>query len=197
MHATLDRTALQPPGAGIPPLERAFAGIGLRAYARLAGEARILERFRRQAQQAIDATKRLPEEQASLRVRIARIPGIEDSSREWSAFMVLEHLCIVNSGILGLFPALLKGWSGLREVRIQDVKPNPQAGPEQLDRFRRVVERYSAKVRALGHLHPSHTHPHPWFGELNARQWHALAAIHNGLHRAQIERITAVLASGG
>ena len=32
-------------------------------------------------------------------------------------------------------------------------------------------------------------HSHPWFGPMDAAHWHALAAVHNGLHRRQIVSI--------
>lgn len=38
---------------------------------------------------------------------------------------------------------------------------------------------------------------HPWFGALNAYDWHALAAHHLALHRVQIERILEGLKAGG
>ena len=39
------------------------------------------------------------------------------------------------------------------------------------------------------------TYAHPWFGPLDARGWQALAAFHLDLHRVQIERILAGLAT--
>jgi len=32
---------------------------------------------------------------------------------------------------------------------------------------------------------------HPWFGEMNAHQWHCLAAMHQSVHRKQMQRILA------
>jgi len=32
-------------------------------------------------------------------------------------------------------------------------------------------------------------HPHPWCGSLVAAHWHALAPVHNGVHRRHVERI--------
>ena len=37
------------------------------------------------------------------------------------------------------------------------------------------------------------THPHPWFGPLNAYQWLVFAAPHENIHRKQIEAIVAQL----
>lgn len=34
---------------------------------------------------------------------------------------------------------------------------------------------------------------HPWFGPVDAADWHALAGTHLGIHRKQIERIVAGL----
>jgi hypothetical protein len=34
---------------------------------------------------------------------------------------------------------------------------------------------------------------HPWFGRLNASEWYAMAGVHMGLHRVQLEKIVAGL----
>jgi hypothetical protein len=40
-------------------------------------------------------------------------------------------------------------------------------------------------------LRTSLRHAHPWFGELDLRGWHALAAMHTMAHRRQLQRIVA------
>jgi hypothetical protein len=51
------------------------------------------------------------------------------------------------------------------------------------------VAHYGHCVAELDDLRTRTRHVHPWFGALSARQWHALAALHNRIHRTQIERI--------
>ena len=148
-------------------------------------------RFHRESKAAIALVQPLSEEVAKTPVLIPRPIGIEDSSRHWSAAMVLEHLVTVNLGIAGVIRALSSPGNEdeLSEVRIQDVKPSESAGLEQIERLRKAAEIYGKTVTRLKDLRTTARHPHPWFGPLDARGWHALAAIHNGLHRRQIEMI--------
>ncbi|MGD8206745.1 MAG: DinB family protein [Thiohalocapsa sp.] len=184
---------LAPPGAGIPWLERRLQGFGIRLAARFVAKDRLTALFREEAARAIDNASRLSEDAGRRRVLIPRFLGIEDSSRGWSVFMTLEHLVIVNSAIAAMLPRLYAGRDISTEVRIEDVKPVPEAGPEQMDDLSRLVDRYTDIVDKLGNLRAGVAHPHPWFGPLSAAQWHALATVHNSVHRRQIDRIIKAL----
>ena len=192
-----DGARLAEPGAGIPALERWVAGAGIRALARFASRDAITRRFAQDAQRAIELARGVPEELGRRRVLIPRIAGMEDSSRDWSVYMTLEHLVIVSAGVSGLIRRLCAGREIPGSVRIQDVKLDEGAGPEQADALEDTVLRYGEEVAAHPDLRSAKRHPHPWFGPLNALQWHALAAVHNRIHRAQIEQILRRLRAGG
>jgi hypothetical protein len=184
---------LDPPGAGIPWAERALIGAGIRGAGRFLSKDRMTRMFRSEAERAIASARRLTEAQGRERVLVERFIGIEDSSRDWSVYMALEHLVIVNSAIAALLPQLYSGRVTGTEVRIEEVKPVPEAGPEQIDDLAALVDRYVDIVDKLGNLRAGTTLEHPWFGPLSAAQWHALATIHNSTHRRQIERISQTL----
>lgn len=184
---------LQSPGAGVPPMERLLLGAGIRVVARFLSKARLTGAFRDEAERAIAIARGLSEEQGRQRVLVERFIGIEDSSRDWSIYMTLEHLVIVNTAIAALLPQLYSGRVVGTQVRVEEVKPVPEAGPEQLDDLQGLVDRYTEIVEKLGNLRAGTTLRHPWFGELSAAQWHALAAVHNSTHRRQIERIANAL----
>jgi len=184
---------LEPPGAGLPWAERALIGAGIRSAGRFLSKDRLTRMFRSEAERAIASARHLPEAQGRERVLVERFIGIEDSSRHWSVYMALEHLVIVNSAIAALLPQLYSGRVIGTEVRVEEVKPVPEAGPEQIDDLAALVERYVDIVDKLGNLRAGTTLEHPWFGHLSAAQWHALATIHNSTHRRQIERISQAL----
>lgn len=186
-----DEPKLQAPGAGLPPLERLLAGAGLAGYAAVASSEQILGRFRTEAEKAVFLVAALGEEAAKTRVLIRRTFGIEDSSRNWSAAMTLEHLSIVTLAIAHGIEVLCSpnADQALAEVRIEDVKPLEDAGLEQIERLETAVEKYAQTIRGIESLRSEARHPHPWFGPLDARGWHALAAIHNTIHRRQIQAI--------
>ena len=180
---------LAAPGAGLPFVERLVSRTVLKIYAAWATKDQVLRRFQLEAEAAIALVEPLSEEAAKTPVLIPRPLGLEDSSRNWSAAMTLEHLVIVNLGIAGIIRALGSDEPELTEVRIEDVKPSEAAGLEQIERLRRAVEIYERTIKQQDDLRTPLRHPHPWFGPLDARGWHALAAIHNGLHRRQIQMI--------
>jgi hypothetical protein len=123
-------------------------------------------------------------------VLIERITGIEDSSRYWSPFMVLQHLRIVNDGIARTVEQLSQGRTVPGVVRTANMKPGPEAGVEAIEEYRECTERYLARAdAALQHTASRVKHTHPWFGPLTAHGWHCLAAIHQGVHRRQLAAI--------
>jgi hypothetical protein len=180
---------LEPAGAGIPTLERWVAGIGVKALARFASRDQITGRFTDEAERAIELARGLAGDKGRRRALIPRIAGMEDSSRNWSVYMTLEHLVIVNTGIAGLIQRLCAGRETLRVVKIEEVKPHEEAGPEQAEELEGLIARYGEIVTAHGDLRTAKRHPHPWFGPLTALQWLDLAAVHNGIHRRQVEQI--------
>lgn len=184
---------LDPPGAGIPWAERVLIGTGIRSAARFLPKDRLTRMFRNEAEKAIRVARDLTEGQGRQRVLVERFIGIEDSSRHWSVYMVLEHLVIFNSVIAALLPQLYSGRVVGTEFRVEEAKPVPEAGPEQIDDLAALVERYTDIVEKLGNLRAGTTLEHPWFGALSAAQWHALATVHSSTHRRQIERIRQAL----
>jgi hypothetical protein len=79
-------------------------------------------------------------------------------------------------------------------VRIAEVKPEAGAGAEQQSLLRAAVDDYVRLIDTLGDLRTARRHAHPWFGELDLRGWHALAAMHTLAHRRQLQRIVALQA---
>jgi hypothetical protein len=184
-----EQEGLDPVRAGIPWHERRIADLGLRIYASFVSPAAILRAFRRDALQARTLAQGISEEQGRLQVRIPRFPGIEEASRDWSVYMTLDHLVMVNTAIMVLLHAMCSDHNHGAEIRMEDVRPHADAGRDRIPALEAAVERYTDVVERLGTLRSRERHTHPWFGPLTARQWHAVAAIHNRTHRAQIEKI--------
>jgi hypothetical protein len=180
---------LQSPGAGLPVLELAFLQSMFRCACVLISLNAGLRWFKFEATKIMALARSVAAEQGALPVLINRVMGIEDSSRYWSVFMVLDHLRIVDEGITQIVHTLTDNRLFGQEVRIQDVKPSPQSGPETIGRFLKAVDGYESTVIRLGTLGGRVRHPHPWFGPMTAHDWHCLAAIHHWVHRRQLERI--------
>ena len=190
-HASL-MTQLEPPGAGLPAFELAWLRVAFRSGCAIMPINAGLRWFKLEERTITSLVRRVSVSQGSAPILIDRIVGIEDSSRCWSVFMVLDHLRIVNDAIAHIVDVLSNNQTLTQEVRIQDVKPNPMSGPEVIQEFIQSVASYESRVRKLGILGNDQRHPHPWFGPMTAFDWHCLAAIHQWVHRRQLERIVRV-----
>lgn len=188
---------LAPPGAGIPWHERIAARVGLGVGPRMVSSARITADFVAEGRRVLDLVRPVSEADARRQVLIDRLAAMEDSSRNWSLYMVLDHLIQVDTAIWVLVRRLAGGGVADMEVRIESVKPSLDAGPDRVDAFAALLDRYAATLGRLGDLRRRDAHAkkhrHPWFGPLTAAQWHLLAARHHRIHRRQVERILAGL----
>lgn len=187
------RPVLAPPGAGLPPLELFFArilfGVSRRMTSREAAAAAIVEQ-RGKIEALVGSCDR---ERAAQRVLIKRLPGLEDSSRDWSVWMTLDHLRIVNRAIAGTLRELLAGRVVERVASTADVKPSPEAGAAVLGEFQRSCDELLQLNADARSLRTRLRYAHPWFGPLDGAGWFFMAGFHLSLHRTQVERILAAL----
>lgn len=183
---------LKPVGAGLPLVERWFAGVLLRAYARKYGDQQVLENFQSGAQKVIARFNSTEPADRETRILIPRFFGIEDSSRNWSTAMTLKHLALVNLGFLAILQGLANNTTP-PPVDIGKVKPEPLGQLQALSDFNDSVARYVTGVGALLPFSSTGTHPHPWFGQFDSHTWHCLAANHLSIHRKQLALIESEL----
>lgn len=184
---------LESPGAGLPAFELAWLRILFRCVCKIISLNAGLKWFKFEARRIIVLAGRVSTAQATVPVLIDRVVGLEDSSRYWSVFMVLDHLRIVDDGISQIMTILSDDCLVGQEVRIQALKPSPQSDSDTVNRFLKAVDDYELTVTRLGILGRRVQHPHPWFGPMTAHEWHCLAAIHHRVHRRQLERIVGKL----
>lgn len=182
---------LQPPGAGLPVFERVVLNSFFKLGCLLTSDERALTLFERELETLLAIVDAADLNDVCEQVLISRITGIEDSSRNWSVLMVLEHLSMVNSDMLKIVDALQRGIVPKGKVAIDYYKPIADLDIEVIDRFKDVCYDYLETVRALGKLKSMSTYAHPWFGMLTAHGWNVLAAAHMKIHRKQAQAILA------
>jgi hypothetical protein len=186
---------LEPPGTGLPAFELTWLRILFRLACRLITKDLGLRWFTSESRKIVALANRVSAARGTVPVLIDRIAGIEDSSRYWSVFMVLDHVRIVDEGITLIVRTLTSGHPFPQEIRIQDVKPNPASGPETIARLFSTVDTYESTITRLGTLGRITRHAHPWFGPMTAHDWHCLSAVHHWVHRRQLERIVGTLSN--
>ena len=187
--------SLAPPGAGLPVVQAfALRRLVFPAYCLATSWDQSLAAFDAEGRTLTAMVEPLSAEQLQRRVLVKAPMGIEDSSRYWSAAMVLEHLIEVGSRIAVGVVELTHNATVTVKADIADVKPQGGKGAQIVEDFRQFVDDYVRMVTEdAGDRTSKSRHPHPWFGELNAHQWICLGAVHQSIHRKQMERIVAGL----
>jgi hypothetical protein len=150
-------------------------------------------RFGRERDIILNLARGCDPEMGARRVLIPRPRGLEDSSRYWSVFMTLDHLRITNQGAAEVITLLGRGELPARALSIADLKPAPGADATAVGAFERACDHFERCVAAVDNLCRKARYAHPWFGPLNAADWHVATAFHMGLHRRQVETILQAL----
>ena len=186
------QASLQRPGAGVPPHHKFLMRYIVRPL--VAGKSnwdKDSETFGRVAGRIIKDYESLSEAQRTKRVLVPPQFGLEDSSRYWSAAMLLEHMLIVTQGIASLVVPLSKGIVPDYEVEMARVKPQGEmTAQDALTKFRAYSATAMAELdKSVGDRNAKAALLHPWFGPFTARQWHWLMTAHAVIHLNQLRAI--------
>ncbi len=186
-----DEPKLAPPGAGLPKPEL-YVARALFALRRWTSSRTALTALFQRERAAIRRILLSCEGSAGARrVLIRRLPGLEDSSRYWSVWMTLDHLRIVHREMRRVIEALTGGVVPEGVASTAAVKPGVELSAGIVAEYEESCDALLAAVATPANLKTSLRFAHPWFGPLDAAGWHALSAVHLGIHRVQIERIVA------
>lgn len=192
-----EEPVLQPPGAGLPWYERAIARAMLGWKARRVTRAGNAALFARERDLILQRLGDCPTPLRATRVLIPRPRGLEDCSRYWSVYMTLDHLRIINHGTGELIRLLGRGQTPERVTGTADVKPSPAADEGVVAAFGEACAHFERCAAGVENLRATPRWPHPWFGPLDAADWHFFTAFHMTLHRHQIEAIQRGLDKAG
>lgn len=193
-HTTQIAPLLQAPGKGLPRLELFIARILVGWQYKRTTRSKTAELFEFEKNEIVRLARGFTSELGSTQVLINRLKGLEDSSRYWSIYMTVDHLRIVNQGMMEIITLLARGEKPDRVVRTADVKPRESANQDVVNNFVRVSNDFQETVSKISDLKTTAKCAHPWFGEFDADQWYFMAAFHMRLHRKQILSIKQKLA---
>lgn len=130
-----------------------------------------------------------PEMQRGEQVLITRLRGLEDSSRNWSVWMTLDHLRIIHIGLIRVIHALTHGKVPPGKASTAAVKPSTMVTASVEAEYERSCDGVLAAITEAADLKTELRFEHPWFGPLDAFGWAAMAGTHMSIHRAQIQSI--------
>jgi hypothetical protein len=185
---------LAPPGAGIPWLENIileyfYYPIKLKQTT----WSENLDRLQRETRNIINICEGLSEQEFQTRVLIKRLRGMEDSSRYWSAALVIDHLLISLKGMSYIANELALGHEISVSTGTALVKPKQENVTNKLGMLSMLKESTLNTVAQLQVFDQNHSDrykvKHPWFGLITAEGWVWTLAQHQALHRRQIQLI--------
>jgi len=196
MPTTMPKPIVAPPGAGLPPVEAFMSRYIIFPVASqlfpLEKAAPLLVQTGETLLQQFNALSPI---QQQTPVLIPRLMGLEDSSRNWSPQMVLEHLLITGEAMLVMATELANNQQPTTVVSTAAVKPQTTTPITCVEAYKTWLHTYQTKVTTLLTLPKpaltTRTHPHPWFGEMTAKQWLVLNTMHHILHQRQFNKIVA------
>lgn len=191
MASDVIQATLAPPEAGLPRLRSVLLRRFLfPLYCRCTSWDRALAVFRAEGHECLRLAPRLTPDALRTPILIRPLWGLEDSARDWSAEMVLEHLIEVGARIATTVVELSHGEQPTEDIT--SVSPSGGRGSAVLQDFRAFLDDYADTLREdVGDRNSKRTHPHSWFGELTARQWVCLGAHHQSVHRRQLQALAA------
>ncbi len=140
----------------------------------------------------------LSEKEATTRILVPPQPGLEDSSRFWSAAMTARHIVVTARPIEKIIVALSRHEKLDLIVDVAKVKPeldknSPDAIQEFFEMGDTILERLRQNVKDRN---SSETHRHPWFGGLTSKGWLWLLGRHSFIHLRQVREIKKGLSKG-
>jgi hypothetical protein len=181
------------PGAGVPFWERWAGKYLLLPRFRRMGWTAAVAAFEREGRALLGSARGVEASRLERKTLVARLPGLEDSSRHWSYAMVVEHLAIVGERTEAIVGLLSRGERPTTEVRTADLKP-PATTPaaDAMATYAAFLDGIGERIRAHHARGPSRAlFPHPWFGPLDAVDWTCFLPMHQRIHVEQARRILA------
>ncbi len=178
-------------GAGLPKLHALFLRhIGFPLLRLFISWEHALKIFESEGDKVLKLVEGLDQEQMHTKVLVPKTFGIEDNSRYYSAAMVLWHLTFVGETIRDGILSLSHGGNLDFTVKIENFKPFVDIASSVVDDYQTFLSNYRPTLeKNVDERHLPNYHSHPWFGPLNPHGWLVMSALHQWVHRRQLENI--------
>jgi len=151
---------------------------------------RALDIFEKEGKKVLSLARSMEKDKLFERVLVPKLFGLEDNSRYYSVAMVIEHLLIVGTALKKRIPLLSQGKDLDKEIKIEDYKPYMEIDDTIIDQYEIFLHSFRKEVEEnVDNIYLENCHEHPWFGELKAKDWSVMGAIHQVVHRRQMEAI--------
>lgn len=149
------------------------------------------QNFFKSHQKIIQVLESIPADKVDIRILVPPQKGLEDSSRYWSAKMLVEHLLIVGTQVQSAIIRLSREEILKELVDTAAVKPSGNASYQVLfEKLKQFASEVPSDLNRNVHAKESKSKlVHPWFGPFNSKQWYWLLGTHASIHLKQLEEI--------
>ncbi len=178
-------------GAGLPKFQAMFLRhIGFPMLRISVSWEKGFEIFESEGLKVLQLVEDLDQEQMHTKILVPKTFGIEDNSRYYSAAMVLWHLTYVGEVIRDGIISLSRGEHLDFTVKIENFKPFVEIENNVIEEYRSLLSNYRTELdNKVWDRYIRNYHSHPWFGPLNPHGWLVMGAVHQWVHRRQLENI--------
>jgi hypothetical protein len=183
---TTQNPRLAPPGAGLPWIELQIARFLFGLRCRLGNRASFLQTFRDEQEKIRALIERFPAGDRGRQILIHRAVGLEDSSRHFSAWMVLDHLRIVNNACVTIIGELTAGHAMSGSASTAAVKPDPAADASVEALYETSCREVLSAIQTVGELHGHHGCPSVRIERPKPGMRESCLGMHMGIHRNQL-----------
>jgi hypothetical protein len=182
---------LEKAGKGLPKVEGfLLKNLLFPIVAKLLSPERAIKMFEKEGEKIIKSVENISNEKLFQKVLIPKVFGIEDNSRYYSPAMVLWHLIYVGEAVEKGVVNLSRGEKIDLVVKIENFKPFVEIEEDIPQKFQTFLNNYRANIEEnVADLSLSNCHSHPWLGCLNPHKWLVLSAVHQMVHRRQLDKI--------
>jgi hypothetical protein len=132
-----------------------------------------------------------PKDRLTERVLVDPMPGLEDSSRYWSAAMIARHLTIGGLLMEEIVLRLSRYQVIEQEADTAAIKPEESRNDgATLQEYALFGDEVLERIRqGLGEKSSGVVYAHPWFGNMTSKDWLFLMGLHTRVHLKQLRAI--------
>jgi len=151
---------------------------------------KALKIFEKEGELIVQLANTVSKNKQQERILVPKLFGLEDNSRYYSIAMVLRHLLIVGNALQDRIPSLSQGKKLEKAIKIEEYKPYEIIDENIIQEYEIFFKGFKEILESkVDNIYLENSHEHPWFGNLKAKEWAVMGAIHQMVHRRQIEAI--------
>lgn len=176
----------------IPGSEQFLIASAIRLRSALVPPRRTIASVARECHHILEIVEAVDFDYAGIPVEVPRLFALPEEWRNWTLFMVMDHLVKFQRAVLDIVGNLAEARQPLYSLRLDTLAPDEDASANTAEEFAESSRRFQRELLQLLPIKTVQESAHPFFGFLNAKQWIACALSHHRIHRRHAHKITTI-----